>query len=84
MTTKPKRRPTRRKSAVKVVIPAALLALTLTGCSAIGGALMSAGMLISCGPAPLSPDQCGGGWVKTLFAPASDPTTGPPAEPRRP
>lgn len=43
------------------------VALTLGGCAAIGGAFLFTGMTISCGPMPMSPDQCGGGWLTTLF-----------------
>ena len=39
----------------------------LAGCGAVGGFLTSTGVFINCGPLPTSPDQCGGGWVKTLF-----------------
>lgn len=41
--------------------------LIFAGCGAVGGVLIGTGAVISCGPAPMSFDQCGGGWVKTLF-----------------
>jgi hypothetical protein len=47
------------------------LGLVTNGCAAIGGAFMLTGITISCGPMPMSPDSCEGGWVKSLFATAS-------------
>jgi hypothetical protein len=45
------------------------LALAFGGCAAISGAFLFTGMTISCGPMPMSPDQCGGGWLTALFKP---------------
>lgn len=48
-----------------------LCVLTFGGCGAIGEAVMMTGLTISCGPIPLSADQCNGGWLKTLVKPSS-------------
>ena len=70
-----------------------MLSLTLGGCPSF---LIGAGLLISCGPMPLSFDQCDGAWVMNMIfgpphvrplpgsATPAQPRTGPTSENRAP
>lgn len=61
---------TRRSAAPAITALVVAFALMFAGCATVGNVLIHTGFVLSCGPIPLSPDQCEGRWFKPASAPS--------------